>query len=124
MKHCKNCKKEICDRARYCSDYECRIARDKERYYLEKNDKIKYKKLREINKKASEKKRFGISRKVILEKFDNQCGYCGNTKHLVIHHIDGKGRSVKKANNELSNLIPCCHSCHSKLHNLGGSHKK
>jgi 5-methylcytosine-specific restriction endonuclease McrA len=124
MNYCKNCKKEIQKGANYCYARECRLVAYKERYYRDKNDKVLYIKMRELNKKAKEKQRFGISRKEILEKFGNKCGYCGNTKNLVIHHIDGCGRSVKKANNELENLIPCCHVCHSKIHKCGGNHKK
>lgn len=39
------------------------------------------------------------------------CVYCGSTKYLLVHHKDGN-----RYNNELSNLIIVCKSCHQKHH--------
>ena len=40
------------------------------------------------------------------------CSVCGSVKKLHIHHIDGNHN-----NNEYSNLICLCDSCHIKTHN-------
>lgn len=39
------------------------------------------------------------------------CEKCGTTEHLGLHHID-----LNPANNELSNLMTLCDSCHTKWH--------
>lgn len=39
------------------------------------------------------------------------CAYCGSTKNLLIHHID-----ENRNNNEVTNLIVLCKSCHQKHH--------
>lgn len=50
----------------------------------------------------------------------SKCELCGATKNIGIHHLDGN-----KKNNELSNLISVCQSCHiSKYHNDGGCNRK
>jgi rubrerythrin len=40
-----------------------------------------------------------------------RCATCGKKKDLVIHHISGNLQ-----NNNVSNLIVLCNSCHMKLH--------
>lgn len=47
-----------------------------------------------------------------------KCRACGSDHRLTVHHIDysGKGVKVGKANNDMSNLITFCDSCHQKLH--------
>jgi hypothetical protein len=50
------------------------------------------------------------SKRIILE-VKKLCEYCGTNKNLEIHHKD-KNRD----NNQLSNLILLCRSCHSKQH--------
>lgn len=136
MKNCKNCKKEILRRGTYCMNNECQIVarkenyknnltyfkkKGKERYKKEKDNPEMYKHMREINQLAKEKARFGASRESILQRFNYECGYCPNTKNLIIHHIDEKGRSknVKTPNNDIENLIACCRRCHSLIHVVG-----
>jgi 5-methylcytosine-specific restriction endonuclease McrA len=60
----------------------------------------------------------------VLERDKSQCTMCGNKKYLIVHHKDNSGRIKDgrifwniKPNNELSNLITLCQSCHIKLHN-------
>jgi hypothetical protein len=48
--------------------------------------------------------------KCLKEKGDN-CWICETDRDVVVHHIDGD-----KTNNKLSNLIPVCNSCHTKIH--------
>jgi len=60
--------------------------------------------------------RFGIDRKIILEKFNYSCSKCGaslGTK-LHIHHKDGNGRLSEKPNNSMDNFTVLCNSCHQK----------
>ena len=49
--------------------------------------------------------------KRILLEIKSLCENCGTNKDLQIHHID-KNRN----NNQLSNLVLLCRSCHSKEH--------
>lgn len=47
-------------------------------------------------------------RKLVVKK---ECAYCNSTKNLLIHHLD-----ENRHNNELSNLVVLCKSCHQKHH--------
>lgn len=62
-----------------------------------------------------------------MDKFDNKCVDCGMTndeskekwgQRLTIHHKDGRGRPLPKElkNNDLSNFLLFCKSCHQKWH--------
>ena len=57
---------------------------------------------------------------IIYDKFDRKCLECGNENNLVIHHLDGKGKSSinknEKPNNVEYNLIVLCRKCHGRLH--------
>jgi len=44
-------------------------------------------------------------------KQGESCKLCGNKKDLQIHHID-----ENRKNNQISNLLILCRSCHSKQH--------
>ena len=46
------------------------------------------------------------------------CCVCGSYKNLQCHHIDRKGHNVKKSlrNNDLSNIVVMCASCHGSMH--------
>jgi len=46
-----------------------------------------------------------------LAHYGEQCDLCGETENIVVHHRDGE-----RSNNDLSNLIPLCESCHGKVH--------
>jgi 5-methylcytosine-specific restriction endonuclease McrA len=49
-------------------------------------------------------------RKTMLEAFGYKCAGCGRSDvRLQVHHIDHNHR-----NNDMSNLIPLCASCHAK----------
>ena len=41
----------------------------------------------------------------------DKCEWCGATKNLIVHHID-----ENRYNNELTNLVTICRSCHQKHH--------
>lgn len=66
--------------------------------------------------------RFGGQKNIVLERDKYTCQSCGNSKKLIIHHIDGSGArrerkiDIQKTNNSLENLITLCESCHFRLH--------
>jgi 5-methylcytosine-specific restriction endonuclease McrA len=74
-----------------------------------------------------EEEYFGGNRQQTLERDGFRCTKilpngkrCKNRTNLVVHHIDGRGRSVSKANrnNELSNLMTMCRGCHIDEHRV------
>jgi len=50
------------------------------------------------------------------------CAMCGMQKNrMAIHHIDGQnGKHGKELNNDATNLVVLCQSCHVKIHNRYG----
>jgi len=61
------------------------------------------------------KERFDGQRLKVLERDNYMCQTCGvpGGKELNVHHKD-----KNRKNNQLSNLITLCHSCHSRLHRM------
>lgn len=68
----------------------------------------------------------GMKQKV-FKRDGYKCVLCGEIKKekLLIHHLDGNGRSkngkilkVREQNNNFSNLITLCFSCHGKVHRI------
>jgi 5-methylcytosine-specific restriction endonuclease McrA len=68
------------------------------------------------NRKLQNLIRFGGLRYIVLERDNYKCFICGNSKKLLVHHIDGKGRNCINPNNAPENLITMCQPCHQKLH--------
>lgn len=54
----------------------------------------------------------GAYRRIAGENLPRVCVECGATNQLEVHHIDGNHRG----NNDISNLIVLCRSCHTKIH--------
>lgn len=54
---------------------------------------------------------FYKNKKIVLQRDGHTCQCCGDTKNLIVHHIDC---DIK--NNSPSNLITLCIQCHSHLH--------
>lgn len=86
------------------------------KYYEENKSDINVK-----NKKYREKMNFNDNRQKALKRDNYTCSLCNlkaDESQLVVHHKDGNGRgkSVKDKNNELSNLVTLCRSCHIKEH--------
>lgn len=119
---CKECKRN-CDRKDYYKHREKRLA-----YWQEHKTKFPDR-LREINRLAVSRHRFGLDRDEII-KDDTTCEHCGiaQSDHkelyglsLNIHHIDGWGRKAlrvgEKPNNDPSNLLVLCSRCHTIEHN-------
>lgn len=53
----------------------------------------------------------GTYRKEALSHYEKSCIKCGHTKKVIVHHID-----ENRKNNNLSNLMILCESCHVKIH--------
>lgn len=57
-------------------------------------------------------------KKIVLEKYDCKCAYCGASldyKTLQVDHIKPKRRHIKGyyGTDDIENLNPCCKSCNS-----------
>lgn len=50
-------------------------------------------------------------RKKVLRRDGSKCRICGNREKIHVHHIDRD-----KKNNDKTNLISVCASCHAKIH--------
>lgn len=87
-----------------------------------KSDKKYYernmKKIKEYKTEWNELQRFGIKREVILQRDNYKCTKCLTpiVGELIVHHINNKGRAVEIPDNDLSNLITLCRSCHMNVH--------
>ena len=71
---------------------------------------------REKHREKWNKQSFDGNREVALQRDGYRCTLCETENHLVVHHIDGNGRTSKKPNNDLGNLQTLCRACHMKLH--------
>lgn len=58
---------------------------------------------------------FNGMRDYILDRDDGTCQRCGSNGYIV-HHIDGTGHNSEVHNNDESNLITLCRSCHCIVH--------
>lgn len=58
-------------------------------------------------------------RKAIFARDNKQCQLCSHADSIVIHHIDGNDR-----NNDTTNLITLCPSCHIRYHKTNGDKPK
>lgn len=99
--------------ARYKKTEAYKISKRKsDRNYYDKNKEI----LLAYRKGKREMERFGRSRSSILYRDNNKCALCHSTEDLIVHHIDGQGRSTDTPNNNPENLVTLCRSCHMKVH--------
>lgn len=118
---CSRCYK----REQYRQDPEVFKAREASRY-LRKAEYIKarasryyyanQRKMAVTNKRRREEKCFSGYREAVLSRDGHKCSSCGATEQLVVHHIDGTGRGHKKPNNDPTNLVTLCRSCHCIVH--------
>ena len=62
---------------------------------------------------------FGGNRSKALERDGHRCVRCGSGDNLHVHHKDGNGTTVPRAqrNNRLANLETLCKGCHTAEHN-------
>ena len=71
---------------------------------------------REYAKIKRDARHFESKRHDVLSRDGYKCTMCSKTTYLTVHHIDGNGRGSPTPNNNLSNLITLCRSCHAKEH--------
>ena len=101
--------------------------RARKKYYTEKKREayFKYKAerydyIRNINRKAKARQRFGIEdRELFIKEAGGVCTNCGKDKTLIVHHIDGNGRRSEVVNNSPDNLMILCQGCHVGHHRWG-----
>lgn len=119
--YCKECKNEIRKqwyknnidyRRKYGQQY-----RKNNIEYIKQYRKQNYKDNTDYYKNYNYKLNFGNNRNKVLKRDNYKCIECGNSKDLLVHHRDGKGKGFKIKNNNLNNLITLCRGCHSILHN-------
>lgn len=77
-------------------------------------------KQRERYKRPEEKLRRKLQkkwRKIIFQRDNYKCRYCGNNSDLHLHHINpiSKGKRIKMSYC-YDNLITLCKECHNKIH--------
>ena len=108
-----NTYKEAIGRYRRTEVYRKSKAISDRKYYLANKKHIL-----EYKAEWNELKRFGTSRKEILSRDNYKCTECHSpiVNDLVIHHINGKGRSTATPDNDLANLTTLCRSCHMRIH--------
>lgn len=75
-------------------------------------------KLVQKNKKDKDKLRFSGNRQLVLKRDGRKCVICGIADRIQVHHMDetGRGKPIEKHNNNPSNLVCLCVSCHGKVH--------
>jgi 5-methylcytosine-specific restriction endonuclease McrA len=110
------------NRERYAADPEKFRAQSREYRAKNKDNPIYQAKIKQSHAKAIDKwldkRDFGGNWYKVFDRDGGRCQTCGSTYQLVVHHKDltGWGASPDKKNNDMSNLILLCSSCHMKLH--------
>lgn len=97
--------------------------KEKKSLYDMQYRKVHADKKRELNIKYKDNIRFGGNGSKAMERDGYKCTECGKTNRraLVVHHKDHSGSS-DNPNNELSNLVTLCRSCHMKHHTTEENH--
>jgi len=59
-------------------------------------------------------------KRIVFEKYQKKCFFCGDTKNIEVHHIN-----TNRKDNRIENLIVLCRDCHKKVHSklIGWSRK-
>ena len=67
------------------------------------------------------KRDFGGNWYKVYDRDGGKCQVCGSTEKLCVHHKDKTGWNKPRSekNNDMSNLILLCSSCHTKIHRNG-----
>lgn len=94
----------------------------RKRYWTWKRER--YNHLRDINRKAVARKRYGVDdRKAFINSCGGKCEDCGSIYSLAIHHLDNNGRKAeiegRTPNNNADNLVVLCAKCHIDHHIRG-----
>ena len=69
-------------------------------------------------RRVADNRQFSGNREKALERDFYKCRHCSRSHHdvlLNVHHIDCSGKS-DSINNDMSNLLTLCDSCHAKEH--------
>ena len=66
------------------------------------------------NRKKLEKRLSG-NRYKATQRDNFTCQLCGETKGIIVHHIDGFGYTSGNPNDDINNLITLCRKCHSPI---------
>lgn len=90
--------------------------KNRKRAIQQKHDWYEKNKDLEVMKLKREQRNFSGKRETVLARDNYTCQLCGHTKQLVVHHKNGKGRSVDNPDNRTSNLITLCKACHLQVH--------
>jgi len=86
------------------------LSKEKKQRYMGKNNP----QWRDGSAKRKYPSEFNENLKAIVKERDRyKCQFCGDTKDLVVHHIDWN-----KMNNEINNLITLCRHCHGQLNHI------
>lgn len=118
------------NRKRYAQNPDKYISRSNEYYHRVKDDPLRKEKTKirhAINiDKWLDKRDFGGNWYNVFDRDSGACRTCGSTENLVVHHIDfaGWGVSPDAKNNDMSNLILLCGSCHMKIHRKKQNRKR
>lgn len=74
----------------------------------------------EAQKVKREQDNFDGNREAVLKRDEYKCQSreCSESRlsQLTVHHVDGNGRGSSGTNNDMSNLLTLCRSCHARLH--------
>ena len=118
----KYCSKK-CGRQYYYKKNKNKEKANNQRWYQQNRESeiIKNAEYRKLNKELfswyHDKERFNGLKSKILDRDDHKCRFCGGTRRIAIHHIDGKNHlNSETMNNKISNLLTLCSPCHHKLH--------
>lgn len=100
----------VCYQKKYRASHVQPIAASKRRWYE------RFVRGTDRGKIAREQRHFDGKRDAVLKRDGYKCVKCGSNKSLVVHHKDGKGRSVDAPNNSMCNLQTFCRKCHINAH--------
>lgn len=65
---------------------------------------------------AREKEHFDGNRQEVLQRDGYRCTVCGSKKSLVVHHMDGSGRTDTDRDSAVEQLTTLCRACHVREH--------
>lgn len=111
------CSQSCLDKAMYEKAKENPDYKEKKKMYDIKYREENRESKRERDLKYKDNLRFGGNGSKAMERDGYKCMECGknNRKALIVHHKDHSGSS-DKPNNDLSNLVTLCRSCHMNHH--------
>lgn len=85
------------------------------RPYMNSYYKKNRKKMNKVTLARHDQTKFGGNKTSVLKRDKNKCFICLKKSPLIIHHIDGSGKSTTP-NNMMNNLVTLCRGCHASVH--------